>query len=79
MEPKIAAQLEVDARYASYLKRQAEDVEALRRDEAVAIPLDFDFSTLPGLSNEVRQKLEPHRPATLAQAARIDGVTPAAL
>ena len=79
LEPKIAAQLEVDARYASYLKRQAEDVEALRRDEAVAIPLDFDFSTLPGLSNEVRQKLKLHRPATLAQAARIDGVTPAAL
>lgn len=79
LDPKIAAQLEVDARYASYLKRQAEDVEALRRDEAVAIPLDFDFSSLPGLSTEVRQKLSLHRPATLAQAARIDGVTPAAL
>lgn len=79
LEPKIASQLEVDARYASYVKRQAEDVETLRRDEAVAIPLDFDFGTLPGLSNEVRQKLSLHRPATLAQAARIDGMTPAAL
>ena len=76
---KIAAQLEVDARYASYVARQSEDVAALKRDEAVAIPIDFDFSALPGLSNEVRQKLERHRPATLAQAARIDGITPAAL
>lgn len=79
LEPKIAGQLEVDARYASYVKRQAQDVAALRRDEAVSIPQDFDFTTLPGLSNEVRQKLKLHRPATLAQAARIDGVTPAAL
>lgn len=79
LNAKIAAQLEVDARYASYVARQSEDVAALKRDEAVAIPIDFDFSALPGLSNEVRQKLERHRPATLAQAARIDGITPAAL
>ena len=79
LDAKIATQLEVDARYASYVKRQEEDVRALRRDEAVAIPLDFDFSILPGLSAEVRHKLGQHRPATLAQAARIDGITPAAL
>jgi tRNA uridine 5-carboxymethylaminomethyl modification enzyme len=79
LEPRIAAQLEVDARYASYVRRQEEDVLALRRDEAVAIPHDFDFSSLPGLSAEVRHKLNRHRPATLAQAGRIDGVTPAAL
>ena len=79
LEPKIAAQLEVDARYASYVRRQAEDVAALRRDEAVAIPLEFDFATIPGLSNEVRQKLAKHRPATVAQAARMAGMTPAAL
>jgi len=79
LDAKIASQLEVDARYASYVKRQEEDVLALRRDEAVAIPQDFDFSSLPGLSNEVRHKLTLHRPATLAQAARIDGMTPAAL
>src|SRR5690606_9966715 len=79
LDPRIAAQLEVDARYAAYVKRQAEDVAALRRDEAVAIPLDFDFASLPGLSNEVRHKLKLHQPATLAQAARIDGMTPAAL
>ena len=79
LEPKIAAQLDVDARYASYVKRQDEDVAALRRDEAAAIPLDFDFSTIPGLSNEVRHKLTKHHPVTVAQAARIDGMTPAAL
>ncbi|MCL4766143.1 MAG: tRNA uridine-5-carboxymethylaminomethyl(34) synthesis enzyme MnmG [Hyphomicrobiaceae bacterium] len=79
LEPGIASQLAVDARYASYVKRQEEDVLALRRDEGVAIPLDFDFAALPGLSSEVRQKLRQHRPATLAQAARIDGMTPAAL
>jgi tRNA uridine 5-carboxymethylaminomethyl modification enzyme len=51
----------------------------LRRDEALSIPAGFDFGALPGLSTEVRQKLDQHRPATLAQAARIDGITPAAL
>lgn len=79
LEPRIASQLEVDARYASYVRRQEEDVLALRRDEAVTIPLDFDFASLPGLSGEVRQKLSLHRPTTLAEAARIDGMTPAAL
>ena len=75
----IAEQVAVNARYASYVERQEQDVAALRRDEALAIPPGFDFAALPGLSSEVRQKLERHRPGTLAQAARIDGVTPAAL
>jgi tRNA uridine 5-carboxymethylaminomethyl modification enzyme len=79
IDPAIAAQVAVDARYASYVRRQALDVEALRRDEALHIPAGFDFEGLPGLSAEVRQKLGRHRPASLAQAARIDGVTPAAL
>ena len=79
LSPAIAAQIEVDARYAAYVRRQDADVEALRRDEAARIPDDFDFSSLPSLSNEVRQKLIRHRPATLAQAARIDGMTPAGL
>lgn len=74
-----AAQLEVDARYAAYVRRQEEDVAALKRDEAVSIPSDFDFEAVASLSNEVRQKLGLHRPRTLAQAARIDGMTPAAL
>jgi tRNA uridine 5-carboxymethylaminomethyl modification enzyme len=75
----IAAQLEVDARYASYVERQAEDVESLRRDEALTIPSDFDYEAVASLSNEVRQKLARSRPVTVAQASRIDGMTPAAL
>jgi len=79
LAPAIAAQLEVDGRYAAYVRRQEADVVALRRDEAVAIPLGLDFGQIAGLSTEVRQKLVRHRPMTLAQAAAIDGVTPAAL
>ena len=56
-----------------------EDVAQLRRDEAVSIPSDFDYSGIPSLSAEVRQKLVQHRPATIAQAGRIEGVTPAAV
>jgi tRNA uridine 5-carboxymethylaminomethyl modification enzyme len=54
-------------------------VEALKKDEAIAIPGDFDYTTLASLKAELRQKLELHRPSTLAQAARIEGMTPAAL
>ena len=75
----IAEQLTVDARYASYVDRQAEDVAVLRRDEAVEIPEGFEYRALPGLSVELQQKLERARPANLAQAGRIDGMTPAAL
>ncbi len=75
----IAEQLAVDARYASYVDRQAEDVAVLRRDEAVEIPEGFAYRALPGLSVELQQKLERARPANLAQAGRIDGMTPAAL
>ncbi len=79
ISPKITAQVAVDAHYAAYVRRQDEDVAALRRDEAVAIPADLDFASVPGLSTEVRQKLARHRPDTVAQAGRIDGMTPAAL
>jgi tRNA uridine 5-carboxymethylaminomethyl modification enzyme len=75
----IAAQVEVDARYAAYVRRQDADVEVLRREEAMRIPDDFEYAALRGLSSEVRQKLEWHRPSTIAQAGRIDGVTPAEL
>ena len=77
--PAIAAQAEIDARYDIYLRRQDADIAALRRDEAVAIPAGFNYTALSGLSTEIRQKLERHRPGTLAAAARIDGMTPAAL
>jgi tRNA uridine 5-carboxymethylaminomethyl modification enzyme len=77
--PPIAAQLEVDARYAAYVERQRADIEALRKDEAVRIPPDIDYTAVCGLSAEVRQKLEALRPATLAQASRTEGITPAAV
>ncbi len=76
---RIAGQLEIDAKYAAYLRRQDLDVEALRRDEAVRIPADFNFASVPSFSNEVRQKLLAHRPSSIAQASRIDGMTPAAI
>jgi tRNA uridine 5-carboxymethylaminomethyl modification enzyme len=75
----LRPQLEIDARYAAYVERQEADVAALRRDEGAHIPADFDFGAISSLSTEVRQKLSLHRPATIAQAARIDGMTPAAL
>jgi tRNA uridine 5-carboxymethylaminomethyl modification enzyme len=77
--PKTLAQLAVDARYASYVERQAADVAILRRDEATRLPTDFPYAGLPGLSVELQLKLERQRPATIAHAARIDGMTPAAL
>jgi len=76
---EIAEQLEIDARYAGYLDRQEADIQAFKRDEALALPLGLDYGVVCGLSAEARQKLQTIRPATLGQASRIDGVTPAAL
>lgn len=78
LEPAIVEQLEIDAQYAGYLDRQDADILAFRRDEGRALPSDLDYGAVIGLSNEVRQKLERIRPATLGQAARIEGVTAAA-
>jgi len=75
----IVEQLEIDAQYAGYLDRQDADIVAFRRDEGRALPASLDYAAVIGLSNEVRQKLERIRPATLGQAARIEGVTAAAL
>lgn len=72
-------QLEREALYAQYLKRQEDAAVALQRDEAIEIPGDFEYEGLAGLSTELRLKLQTLRPATLGQAARIDGMTPAAL
>jgi tRNA uridine 5-carboxymethylaminomethyl modification enzyme len=74
----ILEQLSIDAQYAVYLDRQKADVEAMRRDESVAIPAWLDYANIPGLSNELRQKLAERRPATLADAQAIEGMTPAA-
>ena len=79
LDPKIVEQLEIDAKYAVYLDRQAADVESYRRDEALVLGDDIDYDTLPGLSNEVRHKLQTHKPRTIGHASRLDGITPAAL
>jgi tRNA uridine 5-carboxymethylaminomethyl modification enzyme len=79
LAPKVAEQLEIDAKYDVYLSRQAADIAAYRRDESFELPDDFDYAALPGLSNEMKQKLQTHRPRTIGHASRIDGVTPAAL
>jgi tRNA uridine 5-carboxymethylaminomethyl modification enzyme len=79
LQPEIVEQLEIDAQYAGYLARQDADIVAFRRDEDRALPADLDYGAVIGLSNEVRQKLEHIRPATLGQAARIEGITAAAL
>jgi len=77
--PEIVEQLEIDAHYAGYLDRQEADILAFRRDESRALPADLDYGAVNGLSTEARLKLEAIRPATLGQAGRIQGVTPAAL
>ncbi len=79
IEPKIAEQLEIDAKYAVYLERQGADIERFRREEAMGLPDAIDYAAIPGLSNELKQKLGTVRPLTLGQANRIDGMTPAAL
>ena len=78
-DQEIITQVARDALYANYIERQTKDAEALRRDEAIVIPSEFDFNELVGLSNELKSKLWRVRPATLAQAAKVDGITPAAL
>ena len=78
IDPDIVTHLEIDAKYDVYLKRQLADVEAFRRDEGLVLG-EVDYSLVPGLSNEVRVKLQAARPWTVGQAGRIDGMTPAAL
>ncbi len=79
LDKKIVDQLEIDAKYAVYLDRQAADVERFRRDEALHLPTGLDYGSIPGLSMELRQKLGAVRPRTLGQANRIEGMTPVAL
>ena len=79
LDGTVAEQLEIDAKYAVYLARQAADVAAFRRDESLELTEDLDYGAMTGLSLEVRHKLQSIRPRTIGQAGRIDGVTPAAL
>ncbi|WP_372708375.1 tRNA uridine-5-carboxymethylaminomethyl(34) synthesis enzyme MnmG [Brevundimonas sp.] len=76
---QVREQVEIDAGYAGYLDRQASDAEALRREEALALPIDLDYAVIGGLSNEAREKLSMVQPRTLGQAGRIEGMTPGAL
>lgn len=79
IEPDIAEQIEIDARYAGYIQRQEADIQAFRRDENLPLPKDLDYSRVGSLSNEMQLKLRQHAPDTLGAASRIPGVTPAAL
>ena len=72
-------QLEVRAKYAGYIERQQDEIERVRGSEELLLPADLDYGLVRGLSSEVRQKLLDTRPATLGQAARVPGVTPAAI
>ncbi|GMR07882.1 MAG: tRNA uridine-5-carboxymethylaminomethyl(34) synthesis enzyme MnmG [Gammaproteobacteria bacterium] len=78
-DPKVAEQIEIQARYAGYIDRQQAEIERQRRHEDTQIPESLDFANISGLSNEVCQKLSDHRPGSIGQAGRIPGVTPAAI
>ncbi|QVL43071.1 MAG: tRNA uridine-5-carboxymethylaminomethyl(34) synthesis enzyme MnmG [Alcanivorax sp.] len=77
--PAVIEQVEIVAKYAGYIDRQEAEIAKLRAAEDQALPLDFDYRSVQGLSNEVKQKLEDVRPETIGQAGRIPGVTPAAI
>jgi tRNA uridine 5-carboxymethylaminomethyl modification enzyme len=79
IDEKTRDQLGKDALYANYIERQQKDIEVLRRDEAQVIPPDFAFANIEGLSKELKTKLTASKPANIAQASRIDGMTPSAL
>jgi tRNA uridine 5-carboxymethylaminomethyl modification enzyme len=75
----VAQQVEIAAKYSGYIERQRDEVERQLSQERVRLPADLDYSTVRGLSKEVTQKLNQHRPETIGQASRIQGVTPAAV
>jgi len=78
-DPNVADQVEIEIKYEGYISRQADEIERLRRNENTRLPDDLDFDVIGGLSNEIRQKFKEVRPETVAQASRIQGVTPAAI
>ena len=79
MDPAVVEQLEISAKYQGYIDRQAEEVARSGSYESTVLPIDLDYSKVAGLSNEVKQKLAQHKPQTIGQASRIQGVTPAAI
>jgi tRNA uridine 5-carboxymethylaminomethyl modification enzyme len=76
---QVPLQVDVQAKYSGYIDRQQDEIERQRRNEETHLPETLDYAAVRGLSNEVRQRLVQHRPATLGQAARIPGLTPAAI
>ncbi|MEJ2402815.1 MAG: tRNA uridine-5-carboxymethylaminomethyl(34) synthesis enzyme MnmG [Candidatus Thiodiazotropha sp.] len=78
-DPQVIEQLEVQAKYAGYIERQRDEIDRQRANEAVTLPHNLDYANVRGLSSEVREKFQRHRPQTLGQAGRIPGVTPAAI
>ena len=78
-DPLVVEQLEISAKYQGYIDRQAEEVAKSASYENTVLPADLDYATVPGLSNEVKQKLNLHKPQTIGQASRIQGITPAAI
>lgn len=78
-DPKVAEQLEIQAKYHGYIERQTAEIEKHRRNETTELNLKFDYTTVTGLSNEVAQKLNDHKPTNIGQASRISGITPAAI
>ncbi|WP_323749974.1 tRNA uridine-5-carboxymethylaminomethyl(34) synthesis enzyme MnmG [Marinobacter sp.] len=78
-DPVVAEQVEIEVKYEGYISRQADEIERLRKNENTRLPVDLDYEVIGGLSNEIKQKLQEVRPETVAQASRIQGVTPAAI
>ena len=79
IDEEILEQLQKEATYANYLERQRKDIDAIKRDERVLIPVSLDYNSIQGLSTELKVKLSKARPTNMLQAARVDGITPAAL
>ncbi len=78
-DPVVADQVEIEIKYEGYISRQTDEIERLRKNENTALPVDLDYDVIGGLSNEIKQKLKTVRPETVAQASRVQGVTPAAV
>ena len=76
---KVAEQLEIQAKYHGYIERQQDEIDKQKRHESTQLSVDFDYSKVKGLSNEVAQKLNQYKPTTIGQASRISGITPAAV
>jgi tRNA uridine 5-carboxymethylaminomethyl modification enzyme len=79
IDPRVARQVEIEIKYEGYIKRQLVEIERFKHLEQIRLPEDFDFQVVHGLSNELKEKLSAIHPASLGQAARISGITPAAI